>query len=418
MEQYQNNPATEYIYDTMFSYDFESDDFPGREDMESMDSVSTFREYLLAHARRCGYSKDASDQDALVAFVADLCSESDIRLGSGTKGMIDRWLTNDLPSSTKSGRENVYRLCFALKMNAHQAGEFFLKAYLERPYNYKDIQEAVYFFCLNNHLTYHDALRILDSVEKCEVVPNDDADSNTELIGVRLSEIRSESELLRYLTENRSGFGVQNQSATNRIRELVNICREIAPREFAVSNLDSTEITVKNIDELLTVIYGYNARARKDDKLVYAKSISKSGFPSLIRRNWPQREQFQQILDKNSASYDVIRRALIMLSFYDFFAHAIVAEKEAESKRRKTGRVENVPIVAEGLFDEFVTEINTTLSACGYVQLYWRNPFDWMIGYCAMSPDPLGTLRNLIYEYYLCDPTVTDQGKKKTVLQE
>ena len=40
---------------------------------------------------------------------------------------------------------------------------------------------------------------------------------------------------------------------------------------------------------------------------------------------------------------------------------------------------------------------------------HWRNPFDWMMGYFAMSSNPLGTLRDLIQEYYLSDPTVLDQ---------
>ena len=125
---------------------------------------------------------------------------------------------------------------------------------------------------------------------------------------------------------------------------------------------------------------------------VYKKSISKSNFPELIKRNWPQREQFAQILEKKTASYDVIRRALIMLTFYDFTANATVNHA-----------------LEYGIFDEFVDEMNTVLSDCGYVQLYWRNPFDWMIGYCAISSNPLGTLRDLIEEYYLSDPSVIDQ---------
>lgn len=46
MEQYQNNPATEYIYDTMFSYDFESDDFPGREDIGMRSIIANWRKKL------------------------------------------------------------------------------------------------------------------------------------------------------------------------------------------------------------------------------------------------------------------------------------------------------------------------------------------------------------------------------------
>lgn len=114
----------------------------------------------------------------------------------------------------------------------------------------------------------------------------------------------------------------------------------------------------------------------------------------MVKRNWPQREQFAQILEKKTASYDVIRRALIMLTFYDFTANATVNHA-----------------LEHGIFDEFVDEMNTVLADCGYVQLYWRNPFDWMLGYCAMSPNPLDTFRELIEEYYLSDPDTIDQPK-------
>ena len=225
---------------------------------------------------------------------------------------------------------------------------------------------------------------------------NSHADEITAVIGTRLQEINDEAELVRYIYENRAGFDEQNKTAFEKIEELKKNCMEIAPKEHAINiNNAHEEITVTTIDELLSVIYGYSARATEKGKAVYKESISKSKFPKLVKKNWPLREQFAQILEKKNASYDVIRRALIMLAFYDFAANATVA-KALEC----------------GIFDELIAEINTILAECGYVQLYWKNPFDWMIGYCAVSPNPLGTLRDLIEEYYLNDLEDCDQTKK------
>lgn len=77
--------------------------------------------------------------------------------------------------------------------------------------------------------------------------------------------------------------------------------------------------------------------------------------------------------------------ALIMLNFYCFFADVRV-NKKAESA---------------DLYDDFVWDTNTLLYECGYVQLYWRNPFDWLIGHCATATSPLDRLRGLIDAYYL-----------------
>lgn len=405
MERFENNQATEYIYGSLFCLDFEKEGLPGKEDMEKQNTVTNFVEYVCSHARRCGYTGDINDISKLAAFLAGKCKDAQVKISRQT---LVNWLTKGMPSNTESGRENVYRLCFALQMNCRQTAEFFLKAYLERPFNYKEIHEAVYFFCMNNGLTYSDAVRIISTIECCDVVENPYADDITEQIGARLAGIKTEEELVRYLIKNRSGFNVQNLSATNKIEELIESCYEIAPKEYALTYPYAKDITVGNIDELLSVIYGYNARAKEDGIDLYKKTISKSNFPKLIKQNWPDRERFQQIFDK-TASYDVIRRALIMLLFYDYFANATVKEKEAEERRRKTGKVEDIPCVADGLFDDFEIEANTVLSECGYVQLYWRNPYDWMIGYCAMSHDPLRTLRDLIGEYYLSVPSVIDE---------
>lgn len=45
--------------------------------------------------------------------------------------------------------------------------------------------------------------------------------------------------------------------------------------------------------------------------------------------------------------------------------------------------------------------MNSLLNECGYVRLYWKNPYDWMIGHCAASEKPLERLRELIDEFYL-----------------
>ena len=405
MKNYENNDATRFIEKRFFEYDFENEFFPGEEDMKKLNSISNFIEYVYDHAKRCGYQDDFSNIAKLAAFLGEKCKEAGVNISRQTLG---NWLSKGLPANTASGRENVYRLCFALQMDAYQAGEFFLKAYLERPFNYKNIHEAVYFFCLNNGLKYSDAVRIIDTVEAMPIVDNPDAENVTELIGEKLSEIRTEGEFLQYMLDNRSGFAIQNQTATNKIAELVESCIEIAPEEWEHNNwqygdIDKKEYTVKNIDDLLNVIYGYQARATISEKTLYKRTISKSRFPELIKRNWPQREQFQNILEKKTASYDVIRKALIMLQFYDFFAHAVVEMDKAKKVRRKTGKEMEFLDVSNGLLNEFADETNQILADCGYVQLYWRNPFDWMIGYCAQSMDPLEELRNIIEEYYLDD---------------
>ena len=53
-----------------------------------------------------------------------------------------------------------------------------------------------------------------------------------------------------------------------------------------------------------------------------------------------------------------------------------------------------------GHFYDFADEVDQTLLKCGYIQMYWRHPYDWMFGFCASSDDPLGSLREIISDCY------------------
>ena len=381
MVQYADNQATQFAYGEIFNYDFDMDDLPGKEYFDQMDDNSPFIEGIKSIAYRMGYRDDLD----IVRFLMGLCVEAGVSISRPT---LSNWITKGTPASSEAGRENVYRLCFALKLNAEQTGEFFLKSYLERPFNYKNLHEAVYFFCMNNGLEYRDATRIIGQVESLPALENPAAQDVTEEIGRAIQAFHTEEAFVRYLQENRSSFAVQNKTATERIAALIDKCYILATEEFAFQKKERDKIhKVENEDELLSVIYNYNARetsgyweknGKQVPKPVYAKSISESSFPEIVRCNFPQRQQLENI-KKHKASYDAIRKALIMLSFYHFFADA---------------RIKGIK--SPDLFDEFVDEMNTTLAECGYVQLYWRNPYDWMIGHCAEKEDPLDMLRNMI----------------------
>lgn len=395
MARYEDGQATQFANDEMFNYDSESEELPGKEYFESFDENAPFAEGVKRRLLTLGFEENADTISALLK----LCKEAEVSLSRQT---ISNWITKSAPSGAENSRENVYKLCFALKMNAMETGEFFLKSYMERPFNYKSLHEAVYFFCMNNGLGYPDAVRIITQAETLPIVEQQSYVEATEEIGHLLQRIRKEDALLSFLQSLRLDIIRMNQTAAARISALLPKCYELAEAEYNLyyKRFDEKPKTVSNEDELLAVIYGYNARetsgfweknGKRVPKPVYAKSISESHLPKVVRRNFPQRQQLEDI-KKCKASYDTIRKTLILLSFYHFFADARIKIGDADAEL--------------GLYDEFVDEMNTVLADCGFVQLYWRNPFDWMIGHCAEKANPLEMLRDLIEEYYLSDPTI------------
>ena len=393
MAEYKNHNATQLAEDTFAEFEFDYGDVPGKEYIESLNTVTTFYDYTYAYAQKSGFMEDKLNADAMAKFIVELGEERNAPLSS--LNTVKNWLKKAPPAANQSGRENVYILCFALGLNAKETKEFFLKAYLERPFNYKNIHEAVYFFCMNNGLPYSKAKEIIERIEVLPEIDNSDAEQVTEQIGYDISLMTTEDDLVKYLVTNRSGFTVQSQTASRKIKELIEECKDLAKKEYRL--LHNGDISVENVDELLTVITGYYARETVNGEKLYKQSISKSKLPEFIRKNFPQREQFKQIED-GKASFDTIRKALIMLKFYSFFTDALIHKAED---------LEN------GLFYEFVDETNELLAECGYVQLYWRNPYDWLFGYCAYgATNPLDEFKNVIDVFYLDDEDTYKKTKK------
>ena len=380
---FSDRDETRLAQDQFFILD-PDEELPGNEYIDQLDDLSLFTDGITRCLLKLGYHDFECDVGKTVSLVRECCVKAGVDISRQT---LVNWFTGSIPSASAAGRENVYKLCFALKLTADETCEFFLKSYLERPFNYKNIHEAVYFFCLNTGRDYTNAVRLIEQIDASPLVDNPDAIDLTEAIGEHLQGISDEKEFLDFIADNRSGFNCQNKTATDKIEELIREAMPLAEQEYRMfheAEEGYVPRTINSIDALLSVIYDYSAREVFEDKKVHQQSISKSAFPDTIKRNFPQRQQFENIL-KHKASYDSIRKALIMLNFYCFFADVRV-NKKAESA---------------DLYDDFVWDTNTLLYERGYVQLYWRNPFDWLIGHCATATSPLDRLRGLIDAYYL-----------------
>ena len=218
MSEYVNNNATQLAEDAFSEFDYDGyKDVPGKEYIESLNTVTTFYEYVYKYAQKNGFDGPKEDADLLANFLMKLGDDRKAPLSS--LNTVKNWLKKAPPATNQAGRENVYALCFVLGLNAKETKEFFLKAYLERPFNYKNIHEAVYFFCMNNGLTY---LKAKELIEKIEAIPesnqNKEAEVVTEQVGYVLSMKTTEDDFVKYIVDNRSGFAMQNQTATKKNR--------------------------------------------------------------------------------------------------------------------------------------------------------------------------------------------------------
>ena len=387
MEKFHEGELTQLVFERILELDQTlTEELPGIEEMEFLDSAMLFQEGINNRLVRLGFTGDTDSADCKIDFLRRQFQKNKVEppISDVT---LRNWMTKAAPASNEKGRENVFKLCFALEMSAWETAEFFLKAFLNRPYNYKKTREAVYYFCLQNRKSYADAVRIIAAVQNIPQPKTIEKEMNTEKIGYEISNIANEAELIKYLSENRYSEEEQHYTSVERIQSLLDNCFELAQKETQLSR--GTPVTVKSVDALLDVIYDYDADSmRKNEK----RTIQDSRFPKCIKANWIDRQAFHNIEKHLTRTEDVYRKALVLLKFYSYYADAYC---KARSKMTED------EIDFREYADDFEAELETVLAECGYIQLYERNPFDWLILYCAAFPNPLSVFRDIISKYFL-----------------
>ena len=389
MPKYEDGPLTalaeDRLEDWLRKMDPDVDELPSKEFFEEYKPAELFREGIDNRLRELGYAGSQENPKEKVAFLRAQFEKN--KVAPVSNATLKNWLTRDAaPRSNQPSRENVFRLCFALEMDAAQTAKFMLKSYLCRPFNYKNTEEAVYFYCLSNGKGYADARRIIGLVE-CAGHAMLEEDIYTKQLGEEINAIRRESDLIDYLAAYTYPKERWHYSARQRIQRLLESCKKFArkdplndPSDWA-AGVYVNEPEVTSNDRLLDIIYTFKATDKVSD--VY-------DLPEALQKNWVGKQTLYRVMNGKDVSDEVYRKTLMILFFYDFYAQYCYNKTDS-----------CVPEEMEdlSLYAEFERGMDELLESCGYVRSYKRNPFDWLIFFCAAAPDPIGRFRDLIDNY-------------------
>ncbi len=388
-----------------------------REYLESLRDATPFKDGINKRLAELGIDTNISVKDK-VEFILTKCQKHGIPTDSSTakvflsKPTLTNWLTTAPPND----RKKVFLLCFALEMDFVQCNEFFLKSFLSRPFNFKDTTEAVYFYCFYREKTYSKAVELLNRVE-AQSKPSKSKNAReiaTVTIGEDLCEILDEDELIAFLVANQ--FDKQEQHVTIRkeIERLLQDNKRLATKErkrerYATEDYDKydqlKQIKITTDEQLLDQINGFKSDSEQNLKL---GGIANSNLPKLIASNLPTRQNLVGVL-KGTANDDMYRKTLELLFFYNYYAEALIEQLEAGIYIAKVDLLNFEPEKQdESYYEEFKMQLDELLEECGYLQLYVRHPFDWLMLYCARHTNPLDAWRSIIYNYYLIKADVLE----------
>lgn len=341
----------------------------------------------------------------------------------------------------KLARETSFKICFAFGLNIEETNDFFRCIKFERGFDCHSINEAVYYFCMKNGLSYTEAQEIIESIpvsKKEKTIPNREV-LYTETIIEYINSIDDKEKLIEYIKENISDFQYNNATAIKYIQELWN---EISKadglavqegliidrtqnrfedkRKKSVNDTRSTEVIAAEIrqqeQEVKSddfVIAGTNAStwiifsqiigldnyqeneyATKHDRSLKSVLSENKLMPLKADYCFPNRQNIDKLIRGDLVGDDeIIRKMLIFLVFYNYWAKLIISKNEALYQ-------------AEPLDTErCLYTINARLMEAGYPELYAGNPYDWMFMWALKDENPLEAFR-----YYMRE--VIDVKKK------
>lgn len=347
-----------------FNSDWSKEDFDFIEDTGYADDLQArdfFIEGVVEQLKRLGKNYEVSDTDGILKEVKYRYANI---LGIELPKSVRNWIKKGNPNRAREYRKNNYDFCLALEMDYNTTEEFFLKSFLTIPFNYKDRTDAVYFYCMRHGKGYKVIKAMLDEASEFESMNSEEI--QTEEIGRNIRDIDDDNEFMKYLKTHCYDKKYQFKTARMKIIDLIEKNKKLA--------------RASNINELLMKIVGHESQEEY-------KGIQKSDLPALFTESFPKNMEISKIVNDKEVTYEVLRKALIIMKFYNFYA----------SRQKGSLSVQE----ARNDLKEFYTEVNKSMADCGFIQLYLRHPFDWYILHCAKCKEPVITFKTMISKRYL-----------------
>ncbi len=346
-----------------------------------------FDEALTEFISERGYSGDPGDAEEKVAFIRSVF----VSAGMDPPREIREWFT--LRQSVR--RDTVFQLCFAFGLDGSETDEFFRRIYArERSFNCHQLQEAVYYFCLNNSLSWADAQEILRCISPAEAEQRSDQVVYTGSIIAELNSLESKEELIAWLNENLDKFTASNVTSYETIRRLWRtasgpdglLLRERRaffsilddPAEGTRKPLPTGSEGLRLYDAYLGILQLDKAEVKRLDTDRSIKPILEKLHES-VRDSFPDRQGIDRILRGEPVSYERVRKWLVLLTFYTWWARRAVAKGSYEAD--------------PGDGERCLSAMNQHLIESGYPELYIGNPYDWIFFYASKCGEPLFVFR-------------------------
>ena len=309
-----------------------------------------------------------------IKYIEELCVNSGVSASDiASTNTLKSWFKGGpRPKKGEDSRKSMFALAFALELNPAETAELFHKVYLDRAFDYRNANEIIYYFCLNNKKTWSDAVRLIETANGFNSERTDHT-VYTSQIKSDIDSFADENELLLYLKNHAHNLEKSNVSAKKNLAELTEAAKKIAKEEseqpeyaetFRGSNRDSLNFTYE-------VITSLSVSGDTGTKTLFKNAR----LPKEIKNRFPE----ATTLSKKEPTYEELRKLIILLFSYTYWYKVQWTDVDAD-------------------IDDYIAQVNVYLTDSGFSPIYYGNPFDWMFLYCALNERPLDVFRGLLAE--------------------
>lgn len=308
---------------------------------------------------------------------------------------VPRSLAQWFSEGIRPSRKTAFQICFALGLDFANTQDLFRRVLLQRGVDCHDQTEAVYYFALRHGLSYREIYAILQNMPDSPTVMTGQRDPTiyTANIVSEIDCLETQEDLAVFLKENVGWFGEANRTASRFIRRLweeIATPGGLAERE---RSLAGTEVRAKSpsIWDIYLQILGLpkaELQASAADRSLKFMLKNDKLLHSLAQDSFPDRQGLQLILAGKHVAYERVRKTLILLSFYSFWANRLLPMPEG------IGRAQG------GDADRCLAEIDRFLVDSSYPALYAGNPYDWLFLFAMQDEYPLDTFRGFMGELF------------------
>ena len=279
------------IYNQWDEFDGYNEDYTLLIDtLNGEDTFRTFGDGLLLFMQK--KNRDLT-VDTAVKLLEKLCSEQGVPVKDiASTNTLKSWFKGGpRPKKGEDSRKSLFALAFVLELTPNETAELFHKVYLDRAFDYRNADEIIYYFCLNNKKAWADSKRII-SLSQRTSGDNNDQTIFTSQLKSDIQSLNDEDELLSYISRHGHNLEKANVSAKKNLQDLISNAKAIAKTESESAEYDdifkgSDKNSLNFLYEMITAL---SVSGDKGTKTLFKNAR----LPKEIRNRFPEAVTFSK----------------------------------------------------------------------------------------------------------------------------